>query len=171
MQMDMPIPVLFCIYMYMVKASEVFMAYRQAAGIWAKDKVRPVLEAVVNLTLNIFLVKTIGVAGVMLSTIFTLGLIHVVWGSYYLYKEYFTEFRHTKYLFRLLMYLVSTVGIAALTWFICDSFTPRSGVAAIVIRGVICIIIPNILYIGVYFKNPEFREAMVLAKNLLLRRK
>ena len=168
MLMDMRIVVLFCIYLYTVKTSEVFMSYRQAAGIWANDKVRPILEAALNLVLNILLVKTVGVEGVMLSTIFTLGLIHIIWGSYYLFKEYFTDYRQSVYLLKLIYYTLVVIIAAFATYYICTMFN-LTGFACLLVRGIICIIVPNIIFVGAYIWRPEFRQLVNLAKSTLKR--
>ncbi len=169
MLLDIKIVFLFGIYMYLVKSSEVFTAFRQAAGIWAKDKVRPILEAVVNLVFNIVLVKTLGVSGVIISTIITLGLIHIVWGSYYLFKEFFVGYSHLSYLLKLLYYFVLTIGAASLTYYLC-TLIDLSGIACILVRGIVCIIVPNIIYLCGLAWQPEFKKILSLIKNMLFRR-
>jgi len=169
MLMEMRVVVLFCIYLYTVKSSEVFMAYRQAAGIWARDKVRPILEAGLNLTLNILLVKYIGLEGVMLSTIITLGMIHIAWGSYYLFKEYFTDFKHSSYLMKLAYYAAITAVSAAVTYFICIQ-VQLEGIMCLLVRGIICIFIPNIIFLIAFFWQPEFKQLLGLIKITVKRR-
>ena len=168
MLMEMRVVALFCIYLYVVKTSEIFMSYRQAAGIWSNDKIRPIIEAVLNLILNILLVKTVGVEGVMLSTILTLGLIHIVWGSYYLFKEYFTQYKHSDYLLRLLYYTLITVLSAFATYFVCTLIN-FEGIICLIIRGIICIIVPNVIFFATYFWRPEFKQLIDLTNNTIRR--
>ena len=169
MLMDTKMIFLFGLYMYLVKSSEVFTAFRQAAGIWAKDKIRPILEAGINLILNVFLVKNFGVFGVLVSTIVTLGLIHIVWGSYYLFKEYFTEYSHIKYLFHLLYYFVLTVIGTITCYFICGLFD-LSGIPCILVRLGICLLVSNIIYFSGLSWKAEFKKIIGLIRNMNKRR-
>ena len=170
MLMDTDIVFLFGIYLYFAKSSEVFMAYRQAAGIWAKDRLRPVAEASINLVLNIVLVKYLGVSGVLLSTIFTLGIIHFVWGSYYLFKEYFTEYSQMKYMLTLLYYFIITVGAGILTYYICSLIEFESLIVCIIVRGSICMVIPNIIFFVIFCRRPEFKNIIAIIKGMVLKK-
>lgn len=168
MLLMMPLPVLMCVYLYVVKSGEVFMAYRQAAGIWSHDKIRPVFEALLNLGLNIWFVKMWGVVGVVLSTILTLGLIRLTWGSWYLFNEYFRDYSHGRYLLRMCYYTVITVAAGIANFALCE-LIPIEGFLGLVIRGGICITVPNIIFIVSYYRLPEFKKAVKLGKSLLKR--
>ena len=62
------------------------MTYKDAAGMWWADKWRPLVGCIVNLILNIILVKTIGVGGVMLSTIISYLFVELPWETHVLFK-------------------------------------------------------------------------------------
>ena len=72
-----------------MRLGDVTAIYRQSAGLWWEDRLRPVIEAIVNLTLNILLVKHLGVNGVILSTIISIIVINIPWATYVLFKYYF----------------------------------------------------------------------------------
>ncbi|MBR4341836.1 MAG: oligosaccharide flippase family protein [Lachnospiraceae bacterium] len=161
--------IIFAVYLYAVVSSEVFMTYREAAGIWKHDRVRPFVEAGLNLLLNIVLVKIIGVDGVLISTIITMGIIRVIWGSYYLFKELFTGYSHVKYLLKQLLYLVITVIIGVITYIIC-SYINIEGIPGLLVKGVVCSFISIGLYLAVFFKTDEFKSLLNLAKGILKRK-
>ncbi len=164
--LDDSIVIALSIFLYMVKISDVFMLYRQAAGIWAHDRIRPILETVLNLVLNIVFVKYFGVAGVVVSTILTAGCIRLVWGSFFLFREYFTEYSHRRFLLRMLYYLAVTGAAAVLTYWVCG-FITHYGIGCLFIRAAICIILPNTVFAAAYFKLPEFRKLFVRLSGLL----
>lgn len=71
----------FCVYYYVDMMGNLCFVYRQAAGLYQHRKWVPVLESVVNITLNILLVRRFGVVGVLLSTIFCQLFINLGWSS------------------------------------------------------------------------------------------
>ena len=67
------------------------LVFKDATGMFYKDRWKPIIEGVVNIILSIFLVKTIGVVGVIVATIITnLMICHVV-EPYVLYKYAFCK--------------------------------------------------------------------------------
>lgn len=159
----------FSLYMYSILSSAVFMTYREAAGIWSHDRVRPFVEGGLNLMFNIILVQLIGVKGVMLSTIFSMGIIRVIWGSSFLYKEYFKGFSHAKYLLKMLYYLLVTIVAGVVTYCVCN-LIQWENVAGLIIKGFLCIIIPAVIYFLIYFRSKEFHKAVSFGKSILSRR-
>ena len=160
---------IFAVFTYSVLSSEVFMAYREAAGIWAHDRVRPFLEGILNLGMNIILVQFIGVKGVMISTIITMGLIRTIWGSYYLFNEYFKEYSQKRYLLKLLHYTIFTVIAGFISYFLCN-LTGIEGIGGLALRLCICIIVPFGIFILVYGRTKEFKSALSLLKGIKHRR-
>jgi O-antigen/teichoic acid export membrane protein len=161
--------VVFSVYMYAIVMSAVFMTYREAAGIWAHDRIRPFVEGGLNLILNITLVKWLGVSGVMLSTILTMGIIKTVWGSRYLFNEYFKGYSQVEYLMHMLLYAVVTVIAGAVTYFVC-SFINMNGIPELIVKALICIVIPPIIFAACFFKTKEFKRCLALAKSLIKRK-
>ena len=83
---------------YFEQIRKVVLTYKDAAGIWWADKWRPLIGGIVNLTLNIVLVKTIGVAGVMLSTIISYAFVEMPWETHVLFKVYFRHCEKSYYI-------------------------------------------------------------------------
>lgn len=157
--------VVFCLcgFFYFQKTNEVYMAYRQAAGIWNHDRVRPFVEAVLNLSINICLVQIIGVEGVLIASIFTMGFIRIIWASRYLFKEYFIEYGQKRFLLRLLFYSIITACSTGATFYLC-SLLNLSGILCLLARGGICIVVPNAVFFAAYHRLPEFKALISLKK-------
>ena len=158
----------FAIFMYAKASVNVFMSYREAAGIWEHDKLRPLVEGVLNLGMNILFVQIIGVVGVIISTIITMGVIRTIWGSYYLFKEYFVGYSHKKYLLKLLHYLVTTVLAGIASYLACD-LVAFEGITALILRGVICSAVTVVFYCFIYFRRQEFKRCLGIVKKVLRR--
>lgn len=157
--------ILCCIYFYTMKLGDIAAVYRQAAGIWWEDKFRPIVESVVNLAVNIVLVKYIGVDGVLVSTIISIVCINIPWATYVLFKVYF-KMSIKEVFFKYIRYFIETTVLCAVVYGICSRINGNL-LVVLVVRTIICIGLVNAgLYIISYTK-PEF----VSAKNRVFRRK
>lgn len=157
--------ILCCIYFYTMKLGDIAAVYRQAGGIWWEDKFRPIVESVVNLAVNIVLVKYIGVDGVLVSTIISIVCINIPWATYVLFKVYF-KMSIKEVFFKYIRYFIETTVLCAVVYGICSRINGNL-LVVLVVRTIICIGLVNAgLYIISYTK-PEF----VSAKNRVFRTK
>lgn len=150
---------------YAGRCVQMTFAYKDAMGLWWEDKWRPIVSAVVNLTVNIILVKTIGIAGVIISTFVCSVFISTPWGNIVLFRNYFKEGLKEYFLSLGYNYLATFITCAA-TYFICIQI-PLSGVWAVLSRGIVCCIIPNILMAALYFWTPMYRDSKDFVMNIL----
>ena len=158
--------IIFCIYFLTNHFSRMGFLYRQAAGLWWQDRYRPVVESLVNLGLNILLVRYLGVAGVMLSTIFCICFIDCLWGGRVLFKNYFTEEKQSLYTLKLALYLVLTIFAGEICYLI-SSWIGIRGVTGIIINVIIASVIGNAIFaLGTSFL-PEFKPSVNFALRLV----
>lgn len=151
--------ILCCIYFYTMKLGDIAAVYRQAAGIWWEDKFRPIVESVVNLAVNIVLVKYIGVDGVLVSTIISIVCINIPWATYVLFKVYF-KMSIKEVFFKYIRYFIETTVLCAVVYGICSRINGNL-LVVLVVRTIICIGLVNAgLYIISYTK-PEFVSARI----------
>ena len=154
-----------CVYFFTMQFSRIILLYHQAAGLWWHDKYRPVVAAAVNLTLNILLVRFIGVSGVMLSTIFCIIFIECAWGARTLYRHYFTEEKMSHYLTRLLLSVVLTVLSGAICYVVCSKI-PLEGIAALIVRAAIASVVSNLIFAAGSRFLPEFKPSIAFILRL-----
>lgn len=157
---------LFCALFYCYKAGDICAVYRQAAGLWWEDRYRPIVEAILTVVLSIILVKTMGVSGVIIATIVCLVFINSIWASYVLFRHYFTEFKQTEYISRLLFFFIITSVAVAATGGICSLLTIE-GLGGLCLRAVICVVFPNIILLPCFNLLPECKSGVSLMKRLL----
>lgn len=156
---------IFCVYFFSTHFSRVCHLYRQAAGLWWQDRYRPIVETVVNLGLNILLVRFIGVSGVMLSTIFCIVFIEGTWGTAILFRHYFTEEKQSKYMLKLLWYWFMTAFAGGICYLICSKIA-FEGIKAVIVYGLIgSVISAVVLALGSSFL-PEFKDAVAFSLKL-----
>lgn len=160
---------LFCVYFYAINMNNIRNQYFSASGIWWEARLTFVLEAVANLVLNIVLGITMGITGILLATIITIFVCNFVMRTNLLFKLYFTRSPRGFYL-RHGQYALVTAAVTAATYFLC-SCIPLEGIGAIVVRSLVCVVVPNGLMLAVYCRNPVFLEAKAFALSLVRRRK
>lgn len=159
------IVVIFIVYFYTWQIRRTVLTYKNAAGMWWADKLKPYVSVVVNLILNFSLVGVCGIYGVLLSTIICYIFIEAPWETHALFKEYFKK-KTNIYWKNMLKYTILTIVLMVVTYSVCVC-VKMSGVIAILIKGGICFILPNILWILCTFKSNEFTRVYCVVKKMM----
>lgn len=160
--LDMYVVVLLVIYFYIYQIRRVVLTYKDAGGIWWEDRYRPYIVMAVNLVGNLVMVQFIGIYGVILSTIISM-IVSIPIENYTVFKYIFDK-SSKDYYGKNAMYIVLGTAICVLTYLVCD-FAP-DGILGLIVRAVICLIIPNAIIVLLFRKTKEFKHA----KMLLLKR-
>ena len=167
---DIPMVILFCIYFYSLEIGVLRGAYSDACGLWWENRYRAIIESIANVMLNFILIKLLGIAGVILGTNISLLIINFGYGSQILFKHYFTNKKSIEYFKYHGLYALVTCIIGVITYFIC-SIIKHSGLRELILKGILCTIIPNILYYVIYRKTKMFEKAKEFILNILRIRK
>ena len=158
MMFAFPVVILFCVYFYVLKMGDIRAIYSDACGLWWENRWRNILEAVSNIILNFILGKFWGVYGIVIATLISLFFINFLWGSTIVYKHYFTRIKISEYYLLHLLYASVTLTACFISYFICLHI-PLKGIPALLAKALVCLLIPNLLYLACYFKSPLFKEA------------
>lgn len=162
--LDLTMAILFCVYFYVQTMGDIVFVYRTAAGLWWEDRIRPVVEAIANIVLNFVMVKIWGLQGVILATIITLIGINFVWGAYILFKHYFKR-DMLEYLRIQMVHVMCTAIACVLSLVLCNMM--GQGILSFILKGIVCIVIPNVLFVVIYRKTKLFKEAKCFALQLI----
>ena len=152
-------------YYYIYEINSLLNLYKDAAGIWHKDRYRPLVTALANLALNLVLVNYIGIYGVLLSTVITMLGIGMPWIIHNLFSEIF-KINSKEYVIKLLKYLLITIIVVILTYLAC-SFIKGDSIISLIIKAIICFAVSNILFYLIYRKFPEMSDTQELVKKIL----
>lgn len=148
--------VLFVIYFFICFMGEMTHVYREAIGLWWEGKFIPLLASILNLILNLIMVKRFGIPGVLLSTIISSAFISVPYTAFIVFKYYFNSVNMWfEYLRKLIDYFIIASIISIITYFI-TSFIQGYGILSILLIALICITIPNLLLFIIYHRNEDF---------------
>ena len=143
----------------------ILSVYKDAGGIWHEDRYRPLLAGICNLTLNLVMVRFIGIYGIVLSTILSVLIVSLPWLLNNLFKHLFVGQNKKLYLLDMLYWLLIIVMACVLTNGICV-FVTDSGIFGIIVRLFLCTIVPNSLFFLVFRKKDEFKSSIGIVKRI-----
>ncbi|EJT5929196.1 TPA: lipopolysaccharide biosynthesis protein [Clostridium perfringens] len=129
--------------------------FKNKGGIFTQDKYVPMIESVINLGSSLVLIKYLGLAGIFLGT--TISSIAIpLWNRPRLvYKHIFNK-HFKEYMYRYAVYVLLTLVTGIFTSYFASLFNKIS-FGSLVIKGIICVIIPNGIYLGIFYKTEEFK--------------
>lgn len=144
--------------------------FKSKAGIFSQDKYVPLIESVVNLGTSIILVKYLGLAGIFLGT--TISTICIVFWNVprLVYKHVFKK-SVIEYFKTYIFYIIITIIVGYITTLVCTSLVEGERFISLVLRGVVCILIPNLIYITIFYKTKEFQYILGIIKPMFYRAK
>lgn len=150
--------ILLCIYFFLQTMGDITNAYSGSVGLWWENRYRTILEAACNLILNICLGYYFGVFGIILATVITLFFFNFIWQTQILFKYYFKDYNLIQYISTYLKYLLVTVIVSVICVSIC-CLVHVNLAADLLIRAILCLLVPGILYFMTYRNNPLFIDA------------
>mgnify|MGYP005759990691 CR=1 FL=1 len=155
----------FVAYYLIFEINQLLNTYKDAAGIWHEDRFRPLVTAIVNVGLNLIMVQFIGIYGIILSTVLSMLFVGMPWLLRNLFSVLFAKSQMGNYLKYLWTCTIVIVASCAVCSFICSfiDFTPW---LTLVVRAALCCVIPNIFYLVVYRKTPEFKQCIPLVDRM-----
>lgn len=157
--------VCFVIYFYVRQFNSLFNLYKDASGMWHEDRFRPLVAALTNLVLNLILVQFIGIYGVVLCTVFSILCVGMPWLLHNLFTIIFEKKHMWHFIGRLAKYTFVVFFSCVITYFICSRFS-LGVIPTILVRGVVCLIVPNLIYYLAFRKTKEFQQSLQLVDKM-----
>lgn len=159
--LDFPVVICFCIYFFIYEINRLLNTYKDAAGIWHEDRFRPLVTAAANLFMNLIMVQFWGIYGIILSTVLSMLCVGMPWLLHNLFTVLFSRKFLWSYLKKLLFYVAVVAVSSFITYFVC-SLINLPDILLIIVRLLICGIIPNTVFLIAYRKTDEFKESVKL---------
>ncbi|MGN0798562.1 MAG: lipopolysaccharide biosynthesis protein [Christensenellales bacterium] len=139
--------------------------FKNGAGLMWFDKLSPVIQGVTNICLSIIFCLLLGVEGVFIGTLLS-TLIAPFWMiPRTLFKHYFNK-NLWEYFKKYISNTVILTLIGGLTYFVC-SLLHFSLLVNFILKIFICIFIPTILLVAIFFKASEFNYMLDVMKSIL----
>ena len=154
-----------CFYFFIRQINTVLNVYKDASGIWHQDRFRPLVTAIANLAMNLIMVQFWGLYGILLSTVLSMLFVGMPW----LFKNLFTTVFHlspVKYIFKILQYAAIAVVTCSMSVGATYFIQFKSLILTLIVRFVICLIIPNAAMFVLYRKSDEFKGLIDIANGI-----
>ena len=131
-------------------------SFKEAAGIFHEDRFIPLIESIVNIVASIVLLKFFGMAGVFMGTILSGLVLHLYSYPKYVYKRLFNR-SYFEYLGSFIRKFFLMIITLVITYIVSMFFVVDNNIVQVIINVLICLIVPNVIYFFVFYKNKEFK--------------
>ena len=156
---------LFVLYFYVQTMGDIVYLYRTAAGLWWQDRVRPVVESVANIALNLLFVQVWGFAGVLLATVVTLVVINFGWGAHILFKHYFRR-GMGGYLVLQARQFAAALAACAVAYLVCG-FIDVPGILGLFLKLACALLCSTAVLWVISFRTELFKQSTAFAGGTL----
>lgn len=144
------------------------LTFKEALGIFWHDRYKPIFEATINIVTSLYFVQYFGMLGVFIGT--TISTISTVfWIEPYVLYKYGFESPVKSYYIRYFLYSGITVVTLFIT-FSLTSFFDDVNLINFFIKAVICLTVPNLLYLILFFKTKEFQYLYNILNKFLFKK-
>lgn len=154
------------VYFYVYELNRVLNVFKDAAGLWHKDRFRPLVTSMVNLSLNLLLVNYWGLYGILLSTVFSMVFVGMPWLCDNIFTNMFSPKYVPKYILNVFIYLLAAIFACATSKVICD-FVHVGKLMSIVLCLMISLVISNLVFLIALRRKWEFAECLKLVKKMI----
>ena len=141
---------------------------RNVTGIFRQMWYRPILSVLVNLISSIILVHVIGIHGVIIGTLLSSLLTNLLFDPLIIYKYGFDNYKSFKsYYIKNSIYLIVLIAMIFLNIWIFTFIQFGNGWISAIIHVVIVGIDVPLAFLIVFYKTPECRYMVNIARNIL----
>ena len=115
--------------------------------------------------MNLILVNFIGIYGVILSTVLTILMIGMPWLIHNLFTEVFKR-NSKQYILQILKYSITVFISVIISYLICNMINSYN-ILSLILRGIICVVISNFIWIFTYRKSDEMLGTLTIIKRII----
>ena len=152
---------------YLTGLRRVVNTFKSKAGIFTDDKYVPLLEAIINLGTSIIFVKYFGLAGIFMGTTISTISIPLWTQSKLVYNKVFDK-SVLEYFKKYTFYIILTLTVGVITTFVCNVIG-NFGFISLLLKGIVCVLLVNLIYIVVFYKTDEFKYILNILKPIILK--
>jgi len=139
------------------------LMFRNAMGLFWFDRYKSLIQALVGAGLAILLSRWYGLAGILFGSLLGTIIVTTYIEPYVLFKYGFNR-KVSLYFTQLTKYLVIII-IGGIISALLNSLVMGSSWLVLVLRGSICFVVPNLLFILVFHKTKEYLYFISVAKD------
>ena len=113
----------FTLYFFSIAMNRLINMFKEAAGMWHKDRFRPLTAAIVNLALSLLSVRVLGLYGILISTVISIVLVQLPWLLHNLFHEIFPREHMRPYILDLCI-LAAVTALSCGGLMVCAGYFP-----------------------------------------------
>jgi O-antigen/teichoic acid export membrane protein len=157
MLLDTMTVVVLCVQFYLTTVRFISTSFIDGCGLFVRDKIRPLIEAFINVVVSIVFVRLIGIAGVFVGTIIS-HLCTVFWREPYLLFKYEFKRSSKEYWGYFVKFSIVAIAISEFWVYITNNILIVDGSMLIwIIKSVFVFVISNIILIILFVRNKDLR--------------
>ena len=161
-----------CLNLYLNGMRQAVLIFRDALGLFWYDRYKTVVESLCNLVVSILLAQRLGAVGVFLGTTVSIVTVSLWVEPLVLYRQYFGQ-SPGAYFAAFGQYGLCVAAAGWVTHLVCGAM-PDGGVTGLLLRGLVCLILPNLILLVLFHRRDEVRllwnRMAPLLRRKLLRR-
>lgn len=150
------INIIFVLIYYITGMRNPVLTYREAMGLFYKDRYKSIIEAIVNLFFSIVLSLYIGTLGVLMGTLISSVCVSV-WVEVHILFRYGFNNSSKQYWKKYIEYFLLTVVLAILTYTICNKIIISNLLLKVILNSFVSVVISCIVIICIYREKNEFK--------------
>lgn len=141
--------------------------YREASGIYEKDKWWTIVAAIVSVFVSIMLIDLVGICSIYIGYIFASIILHI-FRSKNVFNNIYNE-SVTKYLFNMIISMFVCLICFFITKSVCDLLVNiNMNIYITFILSIICVVIlPNIIFVIINIRNKHLKEILTRIKMII----
>ena len=147
-----------CMGFYVQGSVKIVGVFRETTGIFRQTKYVFFLASILNLIFSIILGNRLGLMGILLATIIARLLTHVWYEPFCLFRFFGKSFR--SYVLKQIFYHIMFAICAFVTYRISVTVEFYNDFIDFIIKGLICVIIPNVMIAICFAWSVEFKDSI-----------
>ena len=150
--------ILFTVYFFIVKIKTVGMLFKDAAGLWEKDALKPYIQIAIDLVIDVILLRTIGINGAIISSIACI-LFGFVYETVVVFK-YCLYCSPKHFCINTGIYLGATVVSCTVAMMLCKLGPAENGFVTVLLNFIISTIVAILVFTVFTCWTKEFSHAV-----------
>jgi O-antigen/teichoic acid export membrane protein len=163
--LESKISIALAINMFVLGLLQPTMLFRNTTTLFRKAKFIILITAGLNIVLSIGLGYLWGIAGIVFATAISRLLTNFWYEPYKLHKDVF-QTSAKNYFIKNAVYIL-TAGVVGFATYFVANLLPITGFFGILLKLVICLIIPNVAFLLLFCRTSEFKSTVERVKSFL----
>lgn len=163
--LDFSVVIMIVLFFYSNASRQLLTSYVGAAGLWNKTIFRQISAAGVNVIMDIIMVKSYGITGIVFASFITNAVISLPM-DVYVVNKYVLKTNFASGMLREAYCVIETSIIAFATFSACRLIQGNT-IGSFLIKVIICIIVPNAILFICSYKTNRFHYIKTHIKNLV----